>query len=837
MADQITDIRLIIRSEVDRAINEIRKSNRELGKLDTTASNLNQKFKKLKNTVTGVVAALALRKVAQVTIELTKVAAEAANVKRAFDQVPDSANLFKTLKNNVKSAIPDLEIMRSAIVGLGLGATAEQLDIFSRFARLEGVRKGSDTLKVFNDILSGVLRGSTELLDNFGITLTQLNQELETLSVDKLNKSASKLTQLEKRMLSVDAAANIMNRRLAASGEIALTDAEKIQQMSAEFENAKVAIGGIISGPVISVFSSIRDVIKGLTDDMADQVQNFVTFRNETKAATTAAGGLLERYEKLKAIQTPTQEEQAELNKTIQALARLVPGSITAVNEYGEALDINKARITAFINAQRELLKRTQEEVFTDLVKEIQEAGVAFRNNTSIIIGNTEEIAKLQQLIDEFGRDYRVKVGESANYVNGVLAGTTAQYQAAGDLLDDLIEQSSEYQKNTADLSDNLDTLTLALSNFIDIGSVTPGRLSKELGISVEQADKLIERFKKLNEAAAGGGGGGGTGNVNKQLLKQAQETQKILEEFDKERRQQIIENAEEILKSYEARYNRQKDLDEEQLEFVRQIGEKEVAEGIAVADYLLEYWQFTEEKRKELIQLRAKFQEEADEEELARAERYADAITDVLGRPIAAISEQWLSGMNKNKITFQNFLKDIRGQMSRFMAQQIVRIFQNFFLNLFSGGTESVFRNTIFAPPAQQGAYIQGSPSGQIRRVGENNTTEVIIPVKKLADFLAGQYKLPGGYGVQNIPGLSQLSTPQLSVPAFTSAGPGFSNRGSAPPVIVNVPPGEQGRIVEELMNLRGDVQVLHTGKIVLQDDQAYELYESAKKRILSNA
>ncbi|MBK7979242.1 MAG: hypothetical protein IPK06_04365 [Ignavibacteriae bacterium] len=145
-----------------------------------------------------------------------------------------------------KNTISDFELMRNVLIGIDLGATNEQLKIFAEFARFDSVRKGNSTLQTFNNILSGVLRGSTELLDNFGISITELNGEIEILAAEKLNKTGTELTAVERRILSVDAATNIMNRRLSETGDIALKSSEKIDRMAARAENLKVKLGNAL---------------------------------------------------------------------------------------------------------------------------------------------------------------------------------------------------------------------------------------------------------------------------------------------------------------------------------------------------------------------------------------------------------------------------------------------------------------------------------------------------------------------------------------------------------------------------------------------------------------
>jgi hypothetical protein len=57
---------------------------------------------------------------------------------------------------------------------------------------------------------------------------------------------------------------------------------------------------------------------------------------------------------------------------------------------------------------------------------------------------------------------------------------------------------------------------------------------------------------------------------------------------------------------------------------------------------------------------------------------------------------------------------------------------------------------------------------------VGEDNTDEIIIPVKRFSDFLSGDYNLPGGFSIKDLPApdlpFAAVATPS----AAAAAAPG---------------------------------------------------------------
>ncbi len=265
----------------DKGIAKITQAGKEVTKLGDTVkkqgtsidSSFGRMMKSYDTFQKGIMAfggAIVFQQAITGAVNLAKLGAEAENVSRAFSRMSGSGNLLSDLRKATKNAISDLELMRASIVGMDLGASNEQLKTFAEYARLEGVRKGKDTLVTFNEILSGVLRGSTELLDNFGISLTDLTQKTNKMA-EANGMNANKLSELERRQLSVKAATELMNERLAAAGNLELTDAEKVNRLAASWENLSVAIGRVAASPVANTFDALAQSI----NDAADSINTF----------------------------------------------------------------------------------------------------------------------------------------------------------------------------------------------------------------------------------------------------------------------------------------------------------------------------------------------------------------------------------------------------------------------------------------------------------------------------------------------------------------------------------------------------------------------------------
>jgi len=260
-------------ASVERALEKVAQRANGIKK---STSGIGDVFGSAKGIVGGLGFAVGLSQITQITTEAVKLAAKVEGVENAFNKL-DDPHLLDDLNKATNNTITDFELMRSILTGLDLGATKNQLKTFAEFARLESVRKGTESLQVFNNILGGVLRGSTELLDNFGISLTELNKEIDTLADEKLGKASTSLSAVERRILSVDAATAIMNKRLVETGKIAETSGEVLAQKTKKIKDAQADLGKALinisnesASAIETYLSTVGGIYKVLIDLVVD---------------------------------------------------------------------------------------------------------------------------------------------------------------------------------------------------------------------------------------------------------------------------------------------------------------------------------------------------------------------------------------------------------------------------------------------------------------------------------------------------------------------------------------------------------------------------------------
>ena len=170
-------------------------------------------------------------------------------------------------------------------MALGVGTDIETMTTLMEIARVKGRALGLDTTQAFNDIVTGIGRGSPLILDNLGITIKL--GEAQELYAEKLGKTAAELTDAEKKNALLNAVLESGRAELEQVGEVTLTSAERMQQLSAEFSNVRSTIGEAFLPVLEQLVKAISPLLERLSAWIA---QNPELARNILIGAAAVAG-------------------------------------------------------------------------------------------------------------------------------------------------------------------------------------------------------------------------------------------------------------------------------------------------------------------------------------------------------------------------------------------------------------------------------------------------------------------------------------------------------------------------------------------------------------------
>lgn len=216
----------VTRKQLDSVKNALRDIKTESDKLPKSGgSGLGDLFGKVSGisatqlSVAGISAGLGV-----VIADSVKASIEIEGVRNAFNRL-NQPNLLDDLRKATRGTVNDFELMKTAMRASNFKIPLEQLGTLLEFAQKRASQTGENVDYLVNSIVDGIGRKSTLVLDNLGISATELQEEV---------KKVGDFGQ---------ATGNIVSRELGKMGDVALTTKDNISQITTELDNVKVAIG------------------------------------------------------------------------------------------------------------------------------------------------------------------------------------------------------------------------------------------------------------------------------------------------------------------------------------------------------------------------------------------------------------------------------------------------------------------------------------------------------------------------------------------------------------------------------------------------------------------
>jgi hypothetical protein len=155
-------------------------------------------------TVAGLGGAFAAVQVAQAGLDFARTGASIDAARQSFDNLASSAGtsgaaLLKSLNDAAAGTVANTDLIKSSNTALLLlgSDVASQLPQLLAVAKASAQTLGTDVGQVFDSLVTGISRGSTELIDNAGITLKA--GDAYAAYAATIGKSADALSAAEKQ--------------------------------------------------------------------------------------------------------------------------------------------------------------------------------------------------------------------------------------------------------------------------------------------------------------------------------------------------------------------------------------------------------------------------------------------------------------------------------------------------------------------------------------------------------------------------------------------------------------------------------------------------------------
>lgn len=414
-------------------------------------------------------------------------------------QAQDLAEKFQFLDND------DIIEAQTKLVTFGKLTTSEiqkLIPVIVDYAAKTGVSV-PEASEVFIKALQGQARG----LKLFGVNVKETNGIAKNLEVI--------MTDLGRKVKG-------------AADTFGDSSQGKIDSWRQKIKNAQEAVGEFFSKLV-----SGRKSANELFDEAKTTVDNY---NNSLKP-------LLERYDELKSKAKLNKEEQTELHGIIQRIVEIVPSAATEINNYGVALDINKQKVTDFLNENKkflaekefkavdeltnklELYRKKIEEV-AKLVKSgrttvvtaagVQEASASLKEqqeNVAALRGLQEKlIAGADILINKYGKELsagvKLAVDEIKKEFDAIDQSGKNLPESDGDKAAREAREKAEAEEKAREAKAAAEKTAAERKRILDDIEKVQDELAKmkALEIDISPLDKAVveldERFKQLRELA-----------------------------------------------------------------------------------------------------------------------------------------------------------------------------------------------------------------------------------------------------------------------------------------------------------------------------------------------
>lgn len=203
-------------------------------------------FKGVVGKIGGAIAgAFAVNKIVQFTKEAYKLAGQAQGVYNAFSRL-NRPGLLNDLKEATRGTTDELKLMQTAVQANNFKIPLDQLATYLKFATNRAIETGESVDYLVQSIILGIGRKSPLILDNLGISASELREEL------------AKTGDMGK------AVGNIINKSMSEAGDAIETSAVKTQKLGAAWKNFMTSVGDT------SVVKSTGDAIVSTLTYIAD---------------------------------------------------------------------------------------------------------------------------------------------------------------------------------------------------------------------------------------------------------------------------------------------------------------------------------------------------------------------------------------------------------------------------------------------------------------------------------------------------------------------------------------------------------------------------------------
>lgn len=171
----------------------------------------------------------------------------------------------------------------------------------------------------------------------------------------------------------------LMTRQVALSRLVALSSAKGINVATLAWVRFTAVLKANALGIIVTAVAALIFILdkynKTLEESVKEtnkQTQAFLDSRVEQERQSKTLGDLADRYDELTSKTELNKDEQKELDDILIKLSKTVPGAITQIDKYGNAITLNTDKIRDFNKANDELNSQREKQLLQENQKELE---------------------------------------------------------------------------------------------------------------------------------------------------------------------------------------------------------------------------------------------------------------------------------------------------------------------------------------------------------------------------------------------------------------------------------------------------------------------------------
>jgi hypothetical protein len=178
-------------------------------------------------------------------------------------------SIVKSIQDISKHTITRSEAMQHAnqAMLLGVARNEEEFERLTKIAITLGRAMGQDAGKSVEDLTIGIGRQSRLILDNLGLMVSA--EAAYDKYAASIGKSASELTEAEKKQAFLNEALSQGEKKIATMGDIQLDAAGKMERLAASYEDFQASFGKLTSD------GGVIDALAGLFESLDQGAQSW----------------------------------------------------------------------------------------------------------------------------------------------------------------------------------------------------------------------------------------------------------------------------------------------------------------------------------------------------------------------------------------------------------------------------------------------------------------------------------------------------------------------------------------------------------------------------------